>query len=103
MRASIENRFSSELNWSFDMAPVVYPRCAIRLAKILSNVLIRHESREIGRRFLGSEVSVRPGLGIGTHLASFYAGGKTRSTEGLRRALGGWQVRLSGLLPPFCN
>lgn len=77
MRASIKDRCEREPNWFLDMARVTYPSWVMCLARIFSNVLLRHERREIGWRFLGSEVSVRPGLGIGMHLAAFHARGKT--------------------------
>lgn len=70
------DRSARDPNWVFEIAPVLVPILASRSARIFSKVFPRHDGREMGRRFFGSEVSVLPGLGIGTHFASFHADGK---------------------------
>lgn len=64
---------------SGEIAPVSLPLHATLCVTILSKALLRHESIEIGRRFLGMDRSVHPGFGLSTHVAFFYAGGKTES------------------------
>lgn len=47
------------------------------LPGFFSNVFPRHLRRELGRWSFGSDPSVRPGLGIGKHLADFHSFGNT--------------------------
>lgn len=75
MRLSMADPWANDPNWDADIAPVSLSILAMRCTKIFSNVFPRQESREIGNRFLGSGVSVRSGLGIDTHFASFQAVG----------------------------
>lgn len=75
MSVSNDDRCDRERNCLLVMAPVSRPICANLLARIFSNVLSRHDISELARMFLGSVVSVRPGLGMGTHLAYFHCAG----------------------------
>lgn len=75
--ASIKDRCGREPNCSMVMAPVVRAACASRAARIFLKVCPKHDSNEIGHRFVESVLSVRPGLWIGVHFASFHASGKT--------------------------
>lgn len=49
---------------------------AIWEARNFSKHLPMHDSSDIGRRLFGDPRSVLPGLGMGTHLATFHCGGK---------------------------
>lgn len=77
MSASIDDRWERDPYWSLVMAPVARPASASLAASIFSRVLPRHERKEIGHRPFGFLVSVLPGLGIGTHFASFHYSGNT--------------------------
>lgn len=73
--ASMAEHFTTKPICLEVIAPVAHPATASLLARNFSNVFLIHERREIGWRFLGAEVSVLPGFGIGMHLAIFQGGG----------------------------
>lgn len=75
MSASIEDRSDSEPNCSWDSAPMAPLIFAMKLARIFSKVFPRHDSGEIGLRFLGLVMSVCSSCDMGTHFAVFHAGG----------------------------
>lgn len=83
----------------WEMAAVASPAWATRSVSILSKVLPRQVSIEIGRRFFGSLMLVVPGFGIGTHLACFRAAGNLLClSRGLNRF-----VIMSGLAIITCS
>lgn len=67
MWSSMDNRCARDPNWLLDIAPLSLPILAMRCASIFSNILRKHDSREMGRRFFGCEVLVCPGFGMGTY------------------------------------
>lgn len=88
----MEDPREREPNWSLDMAPVLYPRWAMCLARIVLNVLFRHERRKIGWRFLKFEVAVRSGLGMDRHWSAFQVGGMTFQSRRLENRSGRMEV-----------
>lgn len=86
--ASIAERFGRHPMLSLEMPPVKLPARPSLLARIFSKVLLRQLSSDMGLKFLGSLVSIRPSFGMGTHLANFQAGGKVPCRRRLMNKFG---------------
>lgn len=76
MRSAMDDCSARDLNCFWDIAPVFLQVLEMRCARIFRNIFPRQDSREIGHRFFGTDVSLRPDLGMGTHFASFHLEGK---------------------------
>lgn len=89
IRASIAARLGTDPICCGPMAPVMIPAAISPGVKIFSKDLLMHERIEISHRFLGFVVSVRPGIGIGTHFAIFQLGGYILCQSRLLNSEGG--------------